>query len=230
VSTHNPASKTRAAQGLGPADEVLREVIDGGRTIVARDGFAGLTMRRLCEVAGFTTGTLMHHFPDKRSVVAAFVDGFTTEWIERVGRTLDRAEASAAPHAGLTAITALSIPPPGRGREEWPVWMEMWMKSNREPVIAEILQRASHLWEALLEAGLDQSVSRGVLSPTIDAARESKLLGPLIDGVGLWAWRSDEWDAGLEHLLWHFSHLGLGRDVADRIREEHVGEALIVWS
>ena len=226
----NPASKTRAARGLGPADEVLREVIDAGRTIVARDGFAGLTMRRLSEVAGFTTGTLMHHFPDKRSVVAAFVDGFTTEWFERVGLTLDRAEASAAPHAGLTAITALSIPPPGRGREEWPVWMEMWMNSNREPVIAEILQRASRNWEALLEAGLDLSVSRAVLSPTIDTARESKLLGRLIDGVGLWAWRSNEWDASLEHLLGHFFHLGLERDVADRVRKEHVGEALIVWS
>jgi AcrR family transcriptional regulator len=230
VSTHKPASKTRAARGLGPADEVLREVIDGGRMIVARDGFAGLTMRRLSEVAGFTTGTLVHHFADKRSVVAAFVDGFMTEWIERVGRTLDRAEALAAPHAGLTAITALSIPPPGRGREEWPVWMEMWMSSNREPVIAEILQRTSHNWEALLEAAIEQSVSRGVLSPNIDATRESKLLGRLIDGVGLWAWRSDEWDAGLEHLLWHFSHLGLRRQIAEKVRQEHVSEALIVWS
>jgi AcrR family transcriptional regulator len=230
VSTHNSTSKTRAARGLGPADEVLREVIESSRTIVSRDGFAGLTMRRLCEVAGFTTGTLMHHFPDKRSVVAAFAEGFMTDWIERVGRALDRAEASSAPHAGLTAITALSIPPPGRGREEWPVWMEMWMNSNREPVIAEILQRAAGNWEALLEAGLDQSVSRGVLSPAIDAAREAKLLGRVIDGVGLWAWRSDDWDACVEHLLRHFIHLGVGRDVADRVRDEHVGEALIVWS
>lgn len=67
--------RTRKRRGPGERAGLLREVVlDAARDLTAREGVAGLTMRRLAEVLGVAPNALYSHFADKQALIDALLD------------------------------------------------------------------------------------------------------------------------------------------------------------
>lgn len=50
------------------------EILDSCFRLMAEEGYAAATMRRIASAAGVSTGTLYHYFPDKEAILAALFD------------------------------------------------------------------------------------------------------------------------------------------------------------
>jgi AcrR family transcriptional regulator len=68
---------------------VRQAILDAARILFSRDGYAGLTMRRLAQQIGYTPRTIYLYFADKDDLLSELIE-------EDVGRLADRLEAAAA--------------------------------------------------------------------------------------------------------------------------------------
>lgn len=65
-----PTKRRRAPKG-----EMRRAaLLDAATTVFAKDGYAAASMRDVAEIAGITTVGLLHHFPNKVSLLKALID------------------------------------------------------------------------------------------------------------------------------------------------------------
>lgn len=89
------------------------EILDRAAEVVAEEGLANLTLKRIAERVGFTEPALYRHFPDKQALVLALVDRLA---IRLLGPAAALASDPARParerllavvrhHAGLLAAT-----------------------------------------------------------------------------------------------------------------------------
>lgn len=69
-------------------DAQREQLLDACFRLIADEGYAASSMRRLARAAGVSTGTLYHYFPDKRSILVGMFALVTARDAERVRNTL----------------------------------------------------------------------------------------------------------------------------------------------
>ncbi len=85
------------------SEKVRSRILDSARTIIARDGVDGLTIRKVIEEASSSTGNFYFHFHDKNELIGILID---TD-LSMVGHRIDTA-ASAARQVGSTIYGVLA--------------------------------------------------------------------------------------------------------------------------
>ena len=60
-----------------PRGEARARLIEAGRSLVRRKGFAATSVDDLCAAAGVTKGAFFHHFPSKEALGVALIDDWT---------------------------------------------------------------------------------------------------------------------------------------------------------
>jgi AcrR family transcriptional regulator len=81
-SASTPTTKRRRA----PKGEMRRAaLLDAATEVFAKDGYGAASMRDVAELAGITTVGLLHHFPNKVSLLRALVDRRDQRITERFG-------------------------------------------------------------------------------------------------------------------------------------------------
>src|SRR4029453_3808304 len=126
---------------------------------LARDGYAGLTMKRVAAAAGLSQGILPYYFPhkrarppapapsqgtpqyysaDKRAILAAAALRVTADLDRRVA-----AEARGARDARgrLRALVRACLTVAARDREFWTVFIEFWGESLHDRALATLNAR-----------------------------------------------------------------------------------------
>ncbi len=84
------------------------QLLDSALQIVARDGFASLTLDAVAKTAGVSKGGLIHHFPSKEALVA----GMLEHHCDQLERELDRRAADDPLMTGrrLRAMLEIAFP------------------------------------------------------------------------------------------------------------------------
>lgn len=58
-------------------EDLRRELMEGAKAVVIREGYENLSMRKLADEIGVTSAAPYHHFPDRRALLLAIaVDGY----------------------------------------------------------------------------------------------------------------------------------------------------------
>jgi AcrR family transcriptional regulator len=118
--------------------------------VIIREGLESTTLRDISREGGFTTGVLMHYFPDKQALIAGTFAATSREWIEHARVTL--AEAATVPQL-LSAFVDFMA--------ELEAADALW-----EREIHAMLRRVRD--EGFLPAGLDLEMEAAVLARLVD--------------------------------------------------------------
>ena len=166
-------------RGVAPVrrDQIVRATI----RCLARDGYAGLTMKRVAAEAGLAPGILHYYFRDKRAILASAAAQVTAD--------LDRRVAAAArqtrdARGRLRALVRACLEVATRDHEFWSVCIELWGEALHDPELAALNRRAYTRARRLIAAGLARGVADGALRrvPPHEAAA---LVLALVDGLSL---------------------------------------------
>jgi AcrR family transcriptional regulator len=189
----------------------MADAAAAARQVILRNGLEATTLRDIAREGGFTTGVLMHHFADKRDViVAAFLEasrGFTA-WARSEledARTLEELVA---------ALLRVAVPADPDRQAEWRLWAEMWVYAGRDHDFAEQIEATDAVWARMLRSVLERCRAEGRLHAGIDLDLEAETLNRLIDGLGLRAWLSHDWESPRACFEQYLCMLGLEREVA----------------
>lgn len=155
-----------------------REIVAASWRVIAAEGLGGLTMRRIAEAAGCTTGRLTHYFENREALVLAALRAVYDAARMRLERVRDGA---APPRETLRAFLEETLPLDRTRLQEWKVWIAFWSAAAAEPALARENDARLAAWaEALVPLV-------AAAAPGADARREAETLIGLVNGLGLQA-------------------------------------------
>ncbi len=188
--------------GMGPARR--EQICRAAAAVIARNGFAGTTMRIVAGEAGVSTGMLNHYFANREELLNQAL----THVAERSRRRYEAAIAGApAGRERLEALLDSVLGADAEAVETWRVWIAATGEAIHSPSLRETIAERLTDWFALVDRAVEGLAERD--SPP--------------DGIRL-AWRIDALLTGLATLALT-SELGLEPQA---IRDEVVRMVLAV--
>lgn len=115
-------------------DDPIRRIVDAVCDVIADEGVANVSMRKVAERAGATIGLITHHFPSRAAMVQAAVEYAWDKSKKEIRwpTTLDR--------DAITACLEAFLPIDPSRRRQLSVWLAFWALTQTSPELQAIHQ------------------------------------------------------------------------------------------
>jgi TetR/AcrR family transcriptional repressor of bet genes len=152
--------------------------------LAAREGLEAVTVRRVAEEAGWSTGALVHYFADKEALILfAFRTG-----ADRVGRRLAEVdEATENPLERARAQLLEGLPLDREREDEVRVWFSFLGLALTRPALARAQRVAYRAWRDRICDRLREAQVAGLVRADLDCTTEAAALVALVDGLAVQA-------------------------------------------
>jgi AcrR family transcriptional regulator len=157
--------------------QILRAV----RTCIVALGYERVTVRDVAKTAGVSTGTIVHYFGDKDTLLeAALLDK-----VQDTGIAF-RAALTGAQTAWerLERLVTASVPETEEVRDEWRLWLTFWGEVTRNERLRAVSERQHRRWTRFLARIIAEGSASGefaLVDPDITATQ----VAALIDGLAI---------------------------------------------
>ena len=166
--------------GVAPLrrEQIVRATI----RCLARDGYAGLTMKKVARGAGVSQGILHYYFADKRAILVAALAVVTADLDRRVATA--QARGSREPRARLRALITACLRLAVEEREFWIVFVEFWGEMMHDRRLREINAALYGRMRRQIGALVAQGVRAGTFRRVAPLQAAAVILA-IVDGVSL---------------------------------------------
>ena len=158
-------------------DQIVRATI----RCLARDGYAGLTMKRVAAEAAVSQGILHYYFRDKAAMLAAAARRVTVDLDRRVA-TDSRGARDA--RARLRAVIRACLRTAVDNRDFWTVFIEFWGEAFHERRLAAVNRQAYARARRLIGAGLARGIAAGEFR-RVNVEEAAVVVLAMLDGLSL---------------------------------------------
>src|SRR5680860_704598 len=111
-------------------------ILESACEVIAAEGIDDVRIARVAMRAGASTALVHHYFSTREELLEeALMHSYELASEDRFGLPVD---------SGATAIERLKVmideclPLPGRQRNEWTLWIELWLRATRDPSLREM--------------------------------------------------------------------------------------------
>jgi AcrR family transcriptional regulator len=150
--------------------------------LIAREGIDNVRIARIATEAGVSAGLVHYHFASRDALLEEALE----HSYERAGdlrvAALDDGRATAPQR--LQAMIDQCLPSDRPLRDDWVLWVELWLRSARDPALRPVAARLYARLHAWFTEMLAAGVAAGQLREC-DVERMTDRLLALIDGYGL---------------------------------------------
>ena len=150
--------------------------------LIAREGIDNVRIARIATEAGVSAGLVHYHFASRDALLEEAIE----HSYERAGdlrlAALGDGRADAAKR--LEAMIDQCLPSSPPLREDWVLWVELWLRGARDPALRPV---AARLY-ARLHAWFAEALADGIVAGQLrdcDVARMADRLLALLDGYGI---------------------------------------------
>ena len=146
----NPNAITRAEQ----KKMTRQKILDATFTVLAREGFSGVTLAKVAETAGLSRGISNFHFQSKAQLLL--------ETLREIQKEFDASWTTAVTNAGpspvdrLKALIRAVLEPPIASPDRLAVWFAYWGETPSRAAYREICAAPDREWQAAIETMLSQ--------------------------------------------------------------------------
>jgi len=144
-------------------------------------GYERATVRDVAEEAGVSTGTIVHYFGDKDTMLeAALLDK-----VQDTGIAF-RAALTGAQTAWerLERLVNASIPETDEVRDEWRLWLTFWGEVTRNERLRAVSEKQHRRWTRFLARIIAEGSASGEFAD-VDANLTATQMAALIDGLAI---------------------------------------------
>jgi AcrR family transcriptional regulator len=166
--------------GHGPQrPERLEQILEAACVAILERGFPATRIADIAAAARVSTGTVHYYFATKDEVLIAAL-----KWAS--GRLFARIEeAGDDDGAGrLARLLAVSVPYPGPARDEYVLWIELWLRVLHQPDLLAQCEAISGQWRGYFHAAVRDGTERGEFTPAAAPGEVAERLVAFVDGVG----------------------------------------------
>ena len=136
--------------GMGP---IRREQIcRAAAVVIAREGFAGSTMRMVAEEAGVSTGMLNHYFANRQDLLTQALV-FVSERAQ--GRMSQAIADIPAGRERVVALLDTALADDEEATETWRVWINAYGEAVRLPELRHTIESRLTSWYDMIDRALE---------------------------------------------------------------------------
>ncbi|HEX7610983.1 MAG TPA: TetR/AcrR family transcriptional regulator [Solirubrobacteraceae bacterium] len=163
--------------GMGP---IRREQIcRAAAAVIAREGFAGTTMRMVAAEAGVSTGMLNHYFANRQALLTQAVV-FVSQRAQQRHRAAIGGVSQGAER--VNALLDSILAEDERTVEMWRVWINAYGEAVRLPALRSAMDGCLETWYEIIDEALD-----GVVPPEPPAMPWSWRFDAVLNGLQIQA-------------------------------------------
>lgn len=165
--------------GVAPLrrEQIVRATI----RCLAREGYSGLTMKKVAREAGVSQGILHYYFADKRAILVAALERVMADLDRRV---VQEARGTRDPRQRLRALIGACLSVAIEAREFWIVFVEFWGEMMHDRTLlrinAELYARVRGLIGSVVAQG-----TRAGLFRRVNPEHAGAMILALVDGLSL---------------------------------------------
>lgn len=153
-------------------------------TLASREGLEAVTVRRVAEEAGWSTGAVVHYFSDKEDLLqlafSTVADRVRTRLAEAAGRTTEPLD--------LVRAWLVEGLPIGRERQaEVRVWFAFLGLALTRPEFARAQRLTYRAWRGRVADLLQEAKERGEIRADVDPSAAAATLVAVVDGLAIQA-------------------------------------------
>src|SRR4051812_40364598 len=158
-------------------------ILDAAVRRIAREGIDEVRIARIAMDAGVSAALVHYHFDSREALlVEALEHSFETAGDQRTGYG---GGPAAPPEDRLRALIDSCLPEPGAQRDDFVLWVELWLRAARRPELHDVAGRLYARMQAWVRETLDAGVASGEFAPVEGVARITDRLLALLDGYGV---------------------------------------------
>jgi hypothetical protein len=99
--------------------------------------------------------------------------------------------------ARLARLLAVSVPYPGPARDEYVLWIELWLRVLHQPDLLARCEAISSQWRGYFHDAVHRGAASGEFAPATDPDEVAERIVAFVDGVGFetalgYRWTSPE--------------------------------------
>ena len=163
-------------------------ILDAAVKLIAREGIDDVRIARIAMAAGVSASLLHYHFDSREALLAEALE-HSYEIAGNARISVPEDEPAPATRR-LAAMIDQCLPLNDELRDDWVLWVELWLRAVRHP---ELRPTAARLYERM-RVWFAEAIAEGVASGEFtaeDPGRTADRLLALIDGYGIRALNED---------------------------------------
>ena len=158
---------------VGDHEAKRAELLRAAISVIAEDGFAGASLRKVAQRAGCTTGAVTYYFENKEAMVTAIAESLFDDFDNL--RKLSQDDVRAGLNRWLDWTKA-------EDPSAWLATIQLLVHARHEPAFAAVYQRRYDSYRQGLAASLARGQRRGVIRSDIPADLLADQLSAMGDG------------------------------------------------
>lgn len=196
---------SEAAAAQAPARGARERILAAAVERIASDGIDDMRIARVAMDAGVSTSLVHYHFETREALLAEALEySYELAGMARLGEEVEQAD----PERRLLDMVDHCLPYPGVLRQDWVLWVELWLRAVRHP---ELQPTAVRLYERMRE-WLAEGIAACDKGGDRDHAELADRLLAMCDGFGVRVLIGEmEIDRAREQ-VWDFAAGELGLD------------------
>jgi AcrR family transcriptional regulator len=157
-------------------------LLDAAVRLIAREGIDNVRIARIATEAGVSAGLVHYHFASRDALLEEAIE----HSYERAGdmRLAALGEGRADAAQRLQAMIDQCLPSDPGLRQDWVLWVELWLRGARDPALRPVSARLY----ARLHEWFAESIADGIAGGQLrecDVDRMADRLLALLDGYGI---------------------------------------------
>jgi AcrR family transcriptional regulator len=166
---------------VSTAGDTRARILDAAVRRIAREGIDDVRIARIATDAGVSPALVHYHFASREALLVEALE----HSYELAGSSRAAAAADGPAVERLAAMIEGCLPLPGDQRDDWVLWVELWLRAARRPELAPTAGRLYSRLHEWFEAVLAEGLAAGEFAAGVDTDCLTDRLLAAIDGYGL---------------------------------------------
>jgi AcrR family transcriptional regulator len=172
--------------------ERLEQILEAACRAILDRGFPATRIADVASAANVSTGTVHYYFSTRDEVLVAALKWASTRLFARIDEPGDEPASRRLAH-----LLAVAVPYPGPARDEYILWIELWLRVLHQPELLPQCEAISEQWHGYFHDIVRRGAESGQFAPAADPAEVAERLVAFIDGLGFetalgYRWTSPE--------------------------------------
>lgn len=160
---------------MGDHEAKRAELLAATISVIAREGYAGASIRNVAKQAGYSTGAVTYYFANKEAMVTAAAHSLWDEFDTLLDTRKERVDIKAGIRQWLD-WTNVNEP------DKWLALFQLMVHARHEPAFATIFQQRYARFRQVLASIVEKGQSQGVIRRDISADLLADQISAISDG------------------------------------------------
>lgn len=165
----------RRGRPVGDHNAKRTELLTAAISVIAQEGYAGASMRKVAQHAGCTTGAVTYYFANKEEMITAVAQSLFDEIDTLLEINQERIDIKGLVGQWLDSMD-------GDEPNGWLAWLQLLAHARHEPAFASVIKQRYARFRQVFTVVLEKGQSQGLIRTDIPADLLADQISAISDG------------------------------------------------